>query len=324
MPSFQLLPPLPCASSLQLPSFLDFSPHKTILSGDLFPDTRLPLQLGLPIPFTTNDSSNERGSASDAVPASNIPLFMHPNSPYVPWPPQMRRDIICSPTSVSPSSNTIGRHSHSCSRTGTKTPEPMSSAATYSHQTRATFFHMPQSLRSLTLAVRKHVKHAVQRISRLKRRHNQSVALPIEMTCPACSINSLDSSETTTLATWLVDRQVAMEGDPDLSNAITLEEYERKGSWMNIRNPASGNAGPTSGNVIRRSLGASREDGNHFSRRGSLSTSFALFHSHSDSRLCGHSGLLESQDGASSPDRQYNTVKREREISMPGGWIFNH
>ena len=152
----------------------------------------------------------------ETVNLAQIPAFSHPNSPYVPWTERNR------PTS--PLSN--------YSRSGARAPEPPESLVLYSCSHPA-IFRLSQSLKDLRRTMKRNVFYAVRRIKNSFSPRIESPCIISTPIMPQSPTPSLDSANTTSLAAWLSARQRQIaEYDPNV--LMTLDEYERAGSWLNV------------------------------------------------------------------------------------------
>jgi len=161
------------------------------------------------------------------------------------------------------------------------------------------------------------------------------------------STTSLVSSDSATLAAWLAARQQASleEHDYDPGSLMSLEEYERVGSWLDLSGDGrvdgkwvcgvpgceiharhmlmhggqftTLNSAPAKENMVQRPSQRVRttQRASRSSQYGSSTQFLARVNLARDApmgSLSGGGGLLS----ASLSDR------REREMSMPGGWTF--
>jgi hypothetical protein len=153
-----------------------------------------------------------------------LPSLRHPNSPYVPWDSPMRRQIF-RPLTPEPSS-----------------PEPAELPE-----------ELPDRKRKLTKMSRgivKRVAGAAKRIFTRQRHLVEPSSVPPHLSIsthivpdnsllppaypPSPGVASFDSSNTRSLALWLdARRQEALEWETDSCHFLTLEDYERRGSWIN-------------------------------------------------------------------------------------------
>ncbi|KAJ7071297.1 hypothetical protein C8F01DRAFT_427026 [Mycena amicta] len=194
---FQPLPPVFATSPLRLPSFLDLALH-----SDPPPQ---PAQL------------------------IDIPSVTHPNSPYVPWPSPIRRTIL---RPLTPSSQ-VSRYSRPYSRSGARAPEPQDDVPAPSRLLR-----LRKSLKNIKEGVVKHVKKALRKMPKAKLPPSPP-PLPIaplsiipSPVLPSPTV-SCESSKTNTLVEWL--RDCAAAAEHAIPTYMTLEEYEERGSWRDLR-----------------------------------------------------------------------------------------
>ncbi|KAG6911820.1 hypothetical protein DXG01_000067 [Tephrocybe rancida] len=304
--AFQL-PPLPCASSLQLRSFID-----TTTTSPVGQTSRLLSLRNLATKMQTKTQEQEVDASPQNSPTGNnrrmsTPSFMHPNSPYVPWTPEMRRQILHPVGEPSPITDFYAcRYSHTALQN--LDPAPLALCRSRNLPKRS---KLPRSFKNLTSAIGKNVKQVANRISRHKKKPRPTSSLPEPGPISHMALsNSFDSTDAITLSTWLSDRQrLRMERDDQVSvKEITLEEYEAMGSWTQL--PKTSVANP---------------DHLHNMPLAVLSDSPACW-SRSLSRVRQRSvSLAEGFPKLASSHSGYlrGTLSRcNREMSMPGGWIF--
>lgn len=267
--SFRPLPPLPSASTLQLPSFLNFSTTHSLTSSLPVNQCRNKSSHSLPATILFRHSSSHVSSTRRVVVRKTkntkvyegphwVPAFHHPNSPYVPWPPAVRHRILPPLMPESPISPL-------CSRSGAVAPEPWGSHSTTETQTNVE--KHSSSWKSFKKSVRsglKSVKSVVSRIGKVPRlsRDRSNIKMvnrsdnpvpsagdhmvfaknpsPVSPGSPTedasasrASFGSLVSSDSVTLAAWLAERHTSDTscGSP----GISVEEYEMMGSWLDLR-----------------------------------------------------------------------------------------
>ncbi|RDB29595.1 hypothetical protein Hypma_015332 [Hypsizygus marmoreus] len=327
--SFPRLPPLPHASSLQLPSFLDFSIHTTIIDPyeSIFKSLS-PLSFSVPHSHEEHKTEGTAEASSTACSRSmSIPPFMHSNSPYVPWDPQLRRDILRPLTPASRMSHVSDCYSRPYSRTGAQAPEPMDFPEAPVQRIKPRFLKVSKGFKSLASTVRKNIQQVAKQISLLKKplRSTTEVQTRPISPVPFSSAESFDSSDTTTLATWLADRRrLAADRERDVSNGILLEEYERTGSWLNLPGTFPRAVNPTP----RGDISQTRRPSSLVCLPNNTPRHSAAFQSRSESQLSGPfcDVQVQCRSASASPNRTPGSVltSREREMSMPGGWTFNH
>ncbi|KAG1757382.1 hypothetical protein EDB19DRAFT_33062 [Suillus lakei] len=137
--SFHPLPSLQSASTLQLPSFLNFSTTHSLTSSLSANHCRNKSSHSLPATILFRHSSSHVSSTQRVVVRKTkntkvyegpqwVPAFHHPNSPYVPWPSAVRHRILPPSAPKSPISPL-------CSRNGAVAPEPWGSHSTTETQT---------------------------------------------------------------------------------------------------------------------------------------------------------------------------------------------
>lgn len=266
--SFHPLPLLPSASTLQLPSFLNFSTTHSLTSPLPANQCRTEFSHSLPATILFRHSSSHISSTRRVVVRKTkntkvyegphwVPAFHHPNSPYVPWPPAVRHRIL--PPSM-PESPIL------YSRSGAVAPEPWSSHSTTETETNVE--KRSSSWKSFKKSVKsgiKAVKSVVSRIGKVPKpsRGRSDIKMinrsddpvpsagdymvfaknsspvfpdsPIEDT-PALrvSLGSLVSSDSVTLAAWLAERHTTSNTSWE-SPGMSVEEYEMMGSWLDLR-----------------------------------------------------------------------------------------
>ncbi|GLB36336.1 hypothetical protein LshimejAT787_0306240 [Lyophyllum shimeji] len=320
--SFQPLPPLSCTSSLQLPSFIKTPTRTTSLPLDLGSHPLTPASVAVP------KQSITPGGISPPLAASvepnkllvnvNIPSFMHPNSPYVPWTPEVRREVLCPYVAPSPVSDF-----YTCpySHTVAQAPKPEDLDASLPLKG-FKISKLSRSLRNLTSIIGKNIKQAAKQISGVKKSQTATVPqAPASCDHAHMSTNSFDSSDATRLSTWLRNcQQARLDREGEVSRGVSLDEYERLGSWTKLPGVK---ATPNNENQYLEATLASqrsrRQTRPAHTSGGSLPRSLSRFYSHSDSQLVGSLRI-----SSRSPEDAYagTLSKRDRELSMPGGWTF--
>lgn len=268
--SFRPLPPLSSASTLQLPSFLNFSTTHSLTSPSPASQCRNESSHSLPANILFCHSSSHISSTRRVVVRKTkntkvyegphwIPAFHHPNSPYVPWSPAVRHRILPPLIPESPISPLY-------SRSGAVAPEPWGSHSTTETQTNVE--KGSSSWKSFKKSVKsglKSVKSVVSRIGKVPKlsrgrsdkkminrsgdpvpsasdymmfAKNSSPLSPGSLTedTPATrvSFGSLVSSDSVTLAAWLAERHTTSNTSWE-SPGMSVEEYEMMGSWLDLR-----------------------------------------------------------------------------------------
>lgn len=257
VPSFRPLPPLPSASSLQLPSFLNFSSQSFASLADPPPrrsSTSLPSSALFRVsssPITASRRVVVRKTKVFEGPQW-IPAFHHPNSPYVPWSSPVRRRILPPPSPLSPSPVCP---SSPCIRSGAIAPEPWASSTFSQTHHKSGRERLSSSWKSFKNSVKKGVKTVVSRFGTSR--------APLGTLCtgqdmlrnfddtdmtfnamrakahsngPRDSLVSFVSSDSTTLAAWLAERRAAASCIIDNTpREMSVEEYELVGSWLDLR-----------------------------------------------------------------------------------------
>ncbi|KAG5221543.1 hypothetical protein IMY05_C4378001700 [Salix suchowensis] len=232
VPSFTSLPHGPSTSSLLLPTFLELSLHLDHLSLQLQRDN------------SPNDATRIEDANLRTNPRNPIPAFSDPNSPYVPWAPSDREEVLqpLPTTPSSPSSGLVSADSRPYSRSGARAPEPTHRPEVDSRRVNL----VRRSWRSVQQVVKKSVRRVVKRIGCFSHSRRTSspqpslepeweqVSPPIpgsRSTSPRRS--SVTSIETNSLATWLAERRrQSLEHDGLWERRMSLAEYERMGSWI--------------------------------------------------------------------------------------------
>ncbi|KAF7971832.1 hypothetical protein HWV62_19843 [Athelia sp. TMB] len=359
---------MPASSPLKT-SFLDLSlsshasPPKALVK---FPHPILPSTVSPPtlrtedIPARSTSSTRPRKSHTENF---LIPAFQHPNSPYVPWTPPVRRRIIC-PHSVA-SVSADSHYSRPFSRSGARAPEPTATPEP------SAFAGSGKVWKLFKQTISKRVGRAVNRIGRSKSlsssqrpapylpaittsvAHHITISddgdffsahhsSPPPLATPAQymispSLASLASSDSTTLERWLADRK-DNEEDSQSGSVMSIADYEARGSWLNLVGEGS-----ISGNWSCGVPGCEVHARNQKILEGQVTT---LDFSPMAESLDGHTSLpttphrhlsspsvgtpRASQVGKGSTPRALRGASsvdsgspRRRETSMPGGWTFS-
>jgi hypothetical protein len=177
-----------------------------------------------------------------------IPAFQHPNSPYVPWTPPTRRKILRPPPTSSESPMASSSFSRP-SRSGAMAPEPDCSKEK---------LHGIGRWRNIRRVFKQNLDQIKKRVTRPFKFGKSPVAAPLE---PSHSVSiesifenipspaqyatppqspclrspySIASTESNSLTEWLAERQrEVMERDSDPAG-LSLDEYEKMGSWINM------------------------------------------------------------------------------------------
>jgi len=300
-----------------------------------------------------------------------IPAFSHPNSPYVPWDLPVRREILCPISHTSHISAFSSCYSRPYSRSGARAPEPMDIQEHDSRCTGDKFLKVSKSWKNLRRVFKRNIKHVTKRFTSPQKpfqpAHASDGAEPFyditlerdifddyplhRPSFPSPSAASFDSSNTTSLATWLATRQPeGREEDCDPRCIMTVDEYEQRGSWTDLSKAEQDPNllwGVAACQVFSQYISVSTED-QTTSTENSGSVLWPLQHSHTPSRRSptfvqprpfppfsaypSRSGSLSriargrtdslpgmTYQGHLSPGM---LAKREREMSMPGGWTF--
>ncbi|KAL0950945.1 hypothetical protein HGRIS_007697 [Hohenbuehelia grisea] len=222
-PTFRPLPPVPSASSLQLPAF--FSPS-------------------LDEPHTSPSPSSARKHRSPELPSAvDIPAFSHPNSPYVPWSQDVRQEIL-------PPSSPVSFDPHSCSREGARAPEPGRFFERHDVQ-RKDVQDRTRGWRGVRKSIKKGIRSIVKRVGYMKETLRSRPLphtaerdpvwddfSPIRATFPELPATSVDSVVTTSLEDWLDARhQLSLEHASSSEHSMTIEDYDHRGSWIHEDTP---------------------------------------------------------------------------------------
>ncbi|KAG5648120.1 hypothetical protein DXG03_006074 [Asterophora parasitica] len=170
---------------------------------------------------------------------STIPPLMHPNNPYVPWTPEMRREIfspLAAPSTSSPRVNLVSQYS----QTGTDTSRAAAISNIQHPPAGRRLIKVSQSLNRWTATVRKNIKYATKRFTRTRRcQVTHQPADDIGYGHVPMSVHSLtESTETITLSTWLLDRENERMEFTTETRGMSLDDYERMGSWINVSDSA--------------------------------------------------------------------------------------
>ncbi|TFK57377.1 hypothetical protein OE88DRAFT_1722278 [Heliocybe sulcata] len=223
------------------------------------------LEIPPPVPSKSQEIHNE---------PYEIPSPEHPNSPYTPWSPPIRRRIIRKPSHVSAASHslspaTVYSHSSAVRRDGARAPEPPeldddasvvgapSCMDGLKGKGKVQALKLKRSFKNLKRAVAKkvsgisklpaklHCHHEpVPTLSSLPSPQGSPVVLDIRALTPPLSASQVSvasyapSAGSASLAEWLSERRRDSlerdQQDTDGQWGMTLEEYERNGSWLDI------------------------------------------------------------------------------------------
>lgn len=329
----------PFTSCMQLPSFLDFSFHTMTTLPDLTPTGRSPQPLLYAFQPTTTERYNE------VEPDTLIPSATHPNSPYVPWAPQVRQEILQPLTAGSHMSYALDRYSRPLSRAGAQAPEP-TEFRPESSRSGNKFLRVSRNIRNIKVTVKKNVEFVAKYIKRLRkvRSTHTNIQIHEQENLKAFQPNSptsFDSVETNTLVTWLQGRQyAAQERGREVSHYASLDEYERAGSWLDLSHNHHDNTTDASHHPLRQASNPTLIDTSFTHQPFRISW---LQEGHSIScpstpiKIQPHtkfpagrdSDLLRSldliyRDSPQSVIQDFGSPRgRTRELNMPGGWTFN-
>ncbi|KAG6845972.1 hypothetical protein H0H87_011020 [Tephrocybe sp. NHM501043] len=303
--TFQL-PPLPCASSLQLHSFV-----ATVTTSEPAPHV-------LSVPdLAANMKLATRNQEISALPPVNpagkdrvvdIPRSMHPNSPYVPWTPEIRREILRPLVEPSPVADF-----YACrySRTALLPPQP-SPLDAHRAQSKPKLTKLPESLKNLTFSIGRNLHQVMKRISKYKKPESSTRLFATGSLGHVGCSNSFESTDSTSLSTWLHDRKrIRLEFEKKTSlKEMTLDEYEAMGSWIQLPQPSLTNA-----HLLE---AASDVCSGSPPQLGGWSRSLSPFSLRSLPFVEGSSRVVSSHTSHSKG----TLSRRDREMSMPGGWTF--
>lgn len=239
--------PHPFMPRIQLSPFLDLSFHTMTTLPDLIPAGLSSLPV-LHVFQPTTDRHDE----IDPEPLITIPSATHPNSPYVPWAPQVRQEILQPLTAVSHMSYASGRYSYPLSRTGAQAPE-LIEFRPESSRSGNKFPKVSRGIKNIKLVVKKNVAKCIMHLKKVQPVHTK---VPIHerknlKTFQPHSPASFDSAGTNTLITWLQGRQCAQEREREVSHYVSLDEYERAGSWLDLSHHHHHNATKASHSVLK-------------------------------------------------------------------------
>lgn len=356
------------ASSPLRASFLDLSipptsplleSHSELLAP-IFPSTLFPPRSRTELPSARSTSSKRSRKAHSE--AFLIPAFQHPNSPYVPWTPPVRRRII------RPDSATSGVSSHYSrpfSRSGARAPEPACtpepevrlaakkgwgllkqtlSRRVSSVVNRIGTFKQPSAAQKSDVylpAITPRVNHArsvSEEDNLFAANYSPSPLSPLVVLSArrvlTPSLASLASSDSATLTRWLAARQEDQR-DYEPGSMMSMEEYETRGSWLDLSGDKKRN-----GEWLCGVPGCQVHAGHMSMHAGQVTTldfspvtenfdvpTTPVQHRSSPEIQTLTSRLSSGQKGsAPSPLRGDSSVAaaspHRREMSMPGGWTF--
>ena len=274
VPFFRPLPPLPSASALHLPSFLDLSTQSLDALADPLPRrsaTSLPASALFrvspsPVPSSRRAARKTRNNKVIEGPQW-IPAFHHPNSPYVPWSSPVRRRILPPTSPLPPSPLTL---SSPRIRPGAVAPEPWASSTFSQAHDKSRKERLSRSWKSFRNSVKDGVRTAVSHLGRstkplrtlctgqdmLRTYDDTNTAFvqphvsPDAMQAPSVeahsrgshdSLASFVSSDSRTLAAWLAERRATATRVSDgIAVEMSVEAYELVGSWLDLRHRDEG------------------------------------------------------------------------------------
>lgn len=371
---------MPKSSPLRT-SFLDFSLHSTPPLPESDSEATPPtIPSSIPPQRSANLARDQPKCDEAAPPAIHdepflIPAFQHPNSPYVPWAPPIRRRILNPITSVSRGSLLSSYNSRPISRSGARAPEPAETPEPLQRISPAL-----KGWKQFRQTISHNFNHIATRLGALKQPFSSK--RPISPSAPTShvmqthsishedtffatnyspspisplvvltgrriftpSTASLASSDSATLAAWLATRQRAslQERDYDPGSLMTLDEYERVGSWLDL--PGDGKIDGKwvcgvpgceiharhmlmhAGRVTTLEFPAARE------RMSQESSSYVRALQRNAQSQCHSSPQFRARISSTRGGPATHAVssllsaslsdRRERETSMPGGWTF--
>ena len=268
--SFRPLPPLPSASTLQLPSFLNFSSQSLDSLADPSPrrsTASLPASAlfrvsSSPVPSSRRVVIRKTKNSKVFEGPQWIPAFHHPNSPYVPWSSPVRRRILppTSPLPPSPLSLSSPRI-----RSGAVAPEPWASSTFSQAHYTSRKERLSSSWKNFKHSVKKGVKTVISHLGKstkslktpctgqdmlrtyddidtaIVQPHLSSDAMRATLfkahsRSSRDSLASLVSSDSKTLTAWLAERRATASCVADnIPLEMSVEEYELMGSWLDLR-----------------------------------------------------------------------------------------
>ncbi|THH21450.1 hypothetical protein EW146_g87 [Bondarzewia mesenterica] len=246
-PDFRPLPPAPRISTFQLFSYLT----KPLPSaGTLLKQPTLEACSAIrpsdKFPSRTLHTRSERGE--NHVDPSYLPSLIHPNSPYIPWAPSIRSQVLRPLTPSSEFSAPSTGYSRPFSGTGADAPEPSSeqeSAVRVRARSRKTLLKASMTVRKIGSTLRRNVQGLAKRMGKYTRLRPDVIISPSSSPAPSPpvihpssvtdSVISISlSSDFETLAQWLDERQRSASRDMMDGLQMSLDEYELRGSWLNL------------------------------------------------------------------------------------------
>ncbi|KAH7915354.1 hypothetical protein BJ138DRAFT_1141938 [Hygrophoropsis aurantiaca] len=267
--SFKPLPAVPSASTLQLPSFLNFSSQLSIRPSPPVLQQSTPKQ-HTSVLFQPPSSARTTSRRRVVIQRSThkkvhegplfIPAFHHPNSPYVPWDDLDRRRIL--PLAAELTSAPNSSHPSLCNVEKPQgapklsvEPEPIKKVGKLS-----------TTWTRLKVTVKGSLKTALSHIG--KPNNSPRGKKETLHTClPSCKANntsdhgmtfaenpspssptsqcsrtrlirtslaSFASSDSSTLAAWIAVRRESSETTRNTDQEISLNDYEVRGSWLDL------------------------------------------------------------------------------------------
>ena len=177
-----------------------------------------------------------------------IPSLQHPNSPYIPWAPSVRSQILRPMTPESESSVPSSSYSRPLSRTGARAPEPASEQGDSLHvypRPQKTLLAVAQTVKDLGGRLKNNFRGLAKRMGKYTRPRPNLVIPPwssqanLDSTWHSSSvadsvISITLSSDFQTLSEWLEDRHRSASEDMMNGPRMSLDEYERHGSWLEL------------------------------------------------------------------------------------------
>ncbi|KAH7883761.1 hypothetical protein F5I97DRAFT_2043259 [Phlebopus sp. FC_14] len=255
--SFRPLPLLPSTSTLQLPSFLNFSTRSfAVPSGTRIQRSASSLPGSVLFRISSMPVSSHRRVVVRKIKTNKIyegpnwiPAFHHPNSPYVPWTSSVRRRVLAT------SSHSTSPIPHHHLRSGAVAPEPWTTDTCSEMPKRSRKEKLASSWKSFTGSIKKGVQNIAARFRKssnisfngvtqdvdIPTKENATVAndssspTRARSACSRHSLKSFASSDSRTLACWLAERRTTACGIDESAGEMSIEEYELMGSWLDLR-----------------------------------------------------------------------------------------
>jgi len=252
-PDLRPLPVVPKSSDLHLAPYL--TPPTSSPAFSIHPTPLLPAHTQK-IHFAIDPSTSINGPVhSNQIHDEPyiIPSLQHPNSPYMPWTSSVRSQILRPLTPTSSPSVPSGYYSRPLSRSGAQAPEPPTSLdnATRTKHNKKPPRKALHTFKHIGSALKRNIEGFARGVEKYTRR-KPSIVIPnyLDLTSsedpsecgltyssathPTPSVLSISpSSDFETLAEWLQERNRSDSVAPS-GPMMTLEEYERQGSWIDL------------------------------------------------------------------------------------------